>query len=118
MVSVTRSADCGNSPKNKAVEDLAVSLEGGTWSGDLIGPETLWTPASGDPVKGLTAIMQAAAGSPKAITVDRVTTHGKVGAASGMTDGKRFAHIITFTSATANSVAAIDSFRKNGTAHG
>ncbi|AKM06623.1 hypothetical protein [Pelagerythrobacter marensis] len=118
MTQLTRSADCGNSPKNKAVEDLAIALEGGPWCGDLLDENTVWDPPAGDRVTGARAIEAAIADRSQAIRIDRVATHGKSGAASGSADGRRFAHVITFTSASAKNVAAIDSFRKNETSYG
>jgi len=118
MTQLTRSADCGNSPKNKAVEDLAIALEGGPWSGGLLDDDTVWALPAGDRVTGAPAIRAAIADKPRAIRVDRVATHGKTGAASGSADGRRFAHFITFTTASAKNVAAIDSFRKNETSYG
>tara|TARA_B100001179_G_C18472188_1_gene351907 strand:- start:193 stop:546 length:354 start_codon:yes stop_codon:yes gene_type:complete len=114
MAKISHSADCGNSPKNKAVADLAIAIEGGPWSDQPIGDETVWVTANSKSLKGLEAIKEVAEKrQPKSISIERVATHGKVGAASGISDGQSFAHIITFSSASAKEVAAIDSFRKD-----
>ena len=116
MTQIRHSDDCGNSPKNKAVEALAIGLEGGPWPDEVSLIETVWTRADGGRVVGPEAIRGAAGASPVSIRIEHVTTHGKVGAVTGRCDGHVFAHVFTFTSAAAKQLASIDSFRKRAPA--
>ena len=119
MTRITRSADCGNSPKNAAVEDIAVILEGGgEWSGDAFGESTVWALANGTLVEGADGIRDARRIAPGEIRIVHAIAHGKVGAASGVTDGESFAYILTYTSAGMKRLARIDSYRKTGKTNG
>ena len=116
MTRVTRSGDCGNSPRNTAAETLALALEGGEWVADLLDEDSRWNPATGRARIGADAIRKAAKRlAPDAIRIERVATHGAAGAVSGVTDGKAFAHVLTFTTAAGKRIATIDSFRKTET---
>ncbi|MEN3971981.1 hypothetical protein WJS89_04805 [Sphingomicrobium sp. XHP0235] len=116
MTQIRHSDDCGNSPKNSAVEALAIGLEGGPWPDDISLIDAIWTSAEGDCVVGPQAIRDAAEASPVSIRIEHVTTHGKVGAVTGLCDGHAFAHVFTFTSAAAKQLASIDSYRKRAPA--
>ena len=118
MTRITRSADCGNSPKNAAVEEIAVMLEGGTWSRDAFGESTVWALADGRLVEGADDIRDARRMAPEEIRIDHAIAHGKVGAVSGVTDGEAFAYILTYTSAGMKRLARIDSYRKTGKTNG
>ena len=118
MTRITRSADCGNSPKNRVFEDLAVALEGGTWETSGPSGDVAWSRADGSRVTGSEAIAAASAGSPRDIRIDHVVSHGRIGAVSGVTDGEAFAHMFEYTSAGMKQLARIDSFRKTETQNG
>ena len=118
MTRITRSADCGNSPKNAAVEGIAIMLEGGEWSGDAFSERTVWALADGTLVVGADGIREACGIAPGEIRIDHAIAHGKVGAASGVTDGEAFAYILTYTSAGMKQLARIDSYRKTGKTNG
>lgn len=92
MTEIHHSSSCGNSPKNKRVEDIAIALELGEH------------PAHNPPTI-----------KPAAITITHAIAHGKVGAANGYTrfqngSVRRFAHIIEFTSAACNAIAHVESY--------
>ena len=118
MIRITRSADCGNSPKNAAVEEIAVILEGGEWSGDAFNESTVWALADGTLVEGDDDIRDARTIAPREIRIVHAIAHGKVGAVSGVTDGKAFAYILNYTSAGMKRLARIDSYRKTGKTNG
>ena len=118
MIRITRSADCGNSPKNAAVEEIAIMLEGGEWSGHAFGESTVWALADGSLVEGPDGIRETRRIAPKEIRIDHAIAHGKVGAVSGVTDGEAFAYILTYTSASMKRLARIDSYRKTGKTNG
>lgn len=53
------SADCGNSPKNAFVQDVAIALETGVASTKIFDPEVTWTQTSTETVEGQAAVLQA-----------------------------------------------------------
>ena len=117
MTRITESADCGNSPKNLLMQTIAIGLETGEISAALLADDVIWHRASGQVVKGASAVARTLdqATPPKTLVVDHAITHGKVGAASGRcsdaSSGSRgFAHVITFTTASAKTIATINSY--------
>ena len=117
MTRVNRSADCGNSPKNKMAEDIAVALETRDidFLSTILDADAVWNDVSGtastaeailNEIKTLT--------KPPSLTIDRVMTHGKVGAVNGNAGkGKRvqrFCHVIEFSSVKCNRVRRIESY--------
>lgn len=117
MTSVQVSKDCGNSPKNQFVQDVAIALETGELEIGMIDNDVSWYGAGDDPIEGLKNFEQFLAGhaTPSALVIDHAISHGKVGAASGevmLANGhrKRFCHVFEFTNIKANCVATIKSF--------
>ena len=53
------SADCGNSPKNAFVQDIAIALETGVASVELFDPEITWTRTSTKTLEGQAGVLQA-----------------------------------------------------------
>jgi hypothetical protein len=117
MTRLNRSSDCGNSPKNKMVEDIGIALEmldceylstildsGAVWSFS----RSLMT-TSEQILDTLTAQEK-----PATLTIRHALCHGKVGAVNGYAErGKgeqQFCHIIEFTSTKCNRVKRIDSY--------
>ncbi|WBU60309.1 hypothetical protein [Paracoccus albus] len=114
---VEGSGDCGNSPKNKLAQDIAVGLETGGLSAELLADDVVWQRADGKEIEGAEAVLAALdrVKAPKLVKVDHAISHGKVGAANGIStgrDGKArgFAHVIGFTSTSAKKVAVIRSY--------
>lgn len=111
------SADCGNSPKNAFVQDIAIALETGVASVEIFDPEVTWIRSSAETVEGQAAILQALSSirSPMKILVEYAISHGKVGMASGeitLTDGlkRSFCHVFEFTNSKARSVVSIKTY--------
>lgn len=117
MVRVNRSANCGNSPKNKMAEDIAVALETRDiqFLSTILDSEATWNYVDGT-VTPAEAILDhvGALNTPTSLTIDRVLSHGKVGAVNGdVARGKskqRFCHVIEFTSVKCNQVCRIESY--------
>ena len=114
---VEGSGDCGNSPKNKLAQDIAVGLETGALSADLLADDVVWQGPDGKEIEGVEAVLTALGRvkAPKQIKVDHAISHGKVGAANGVTTARNgkargFAHVIGFTSTSAKKVAEIWSY--------
>lgn len=111
------SRDCGNSPKNRFVQALAIAIEAGTNLSDSVSQTIVWEGASPKPVMGSEAFVATLRRrkAPQAITVEHAISHGKVGAACGTVleaDGRerRFAHVFEFTNTKANCVAVIRTY--------
>ena len=117
MTEIHGSRDCGNSPKNKFVQDIAIALETGEAVPQDFSEDVVWEGASEEPINGRRALFQELARrtTPIAITVEHAISHGKIGSASGeaaLGNGRsrRFSHIFEFTNAKANRVAVIKTY--------
>lgn len=117
MTEIQGSKDCGNSPKNKFVQDVAISLETGEIDSECLSEDAVWHGVKNKPIEGIKAIGDQLAdkAKPAAIVIEHAISHGKVGAASGeatLANGhtRRFSHIFEFTNTKANCVAAIKSY--------
>lgn len=113
MTQVKRSSDCGNSPKNRMVEDIAVALE--TRDTDfllkVLDPDSVWNHSDGTVATAETIFEQVGnLDMPAEVAVDRVMSHGKVGAVNGTSGEQRFCHVIEFTSVKCNRVRRIESY--------
>ncbi len=111
------SRDCGNSPKNRFVQDFTVAIETGEMTQGAISESVEWEGVSKVPIVGADAFLDALKlrKNPEAIMIERAISHGKVGALSGVVvqaNGKtrRFAHMFEFTITKANCVARIRSY--------
>lgn len=120
MPEVIRSADCGNSPKNAAAEELALALMGvGELAPTRLAESAVWEGAQGART-GRAAIGTALDGLAPAdkIRVEQVVTHGRAGSVSGRitrgTETRLFCHVIRFTTAAQREVAHIVSFEHPG----
>jgi len=89
MPNIIRSPDCGHSPKNKLLEQLAiarVTVDVNTIA-DLVSDDIQWTKAGEPPVSGLKNVIEAMKDAADEqlveVTVFHVTQHGKVGAVNG-----------------------------------
>ena len=115
MTLVNRSADCGNSPKNKMVEDIAVALEirDGEFLATILDSDALWNYVGGTLNTAKVVLDHLASlNKPTSLTIDRVMSHGKVGAVNGIAKyGKsahRFCYVIEFTSVKCNQIRRIE----------
>ncbi|WP_367714889.1 hypothetical protein AB2N04_13125 [Nitratireductor sp. GISD-1A_MAKvit] len=113
------SRDCGNSPKNRRIQDLAVALLAGDEAtlSRLLEEQAVWEIAGDGVFVGRKAII-AASGKPAiaAITVNHAISHGRSGAANGHLrcksgDEIAFCDIVEFGSAKGTAVARITTLR-------
>ena len=94
---VIRSSDCGNSPKQKLLEDMSVALAGADVGliDSLAVPELVWLPVGKKPVEGQDAVLSAIrkSGPATEVAVERVVSHGRAGAVNGIITrgGKHYA---------------------------
>ncbi len=117
MTQVQGSKDCGNSPKNKFAQDVAVALECGETDPGAFSENVIWETPSTEQITGKRALLEHLRDRPKpsSVVVQHAITHGKVGAASGevtFANGhtRRFCHVFEFTSAKANCIAVVRSY--------
>ncbi len=106
---VKKSSDCGNSPKNDLVQNIAIALFEGdvAFLNDVVSEDFEWQVSS---AKTLTKIGASPLEVRKmtSIEIDLAISHGKSGTVSGVlksnTSEKRFSIIIEFTSASGKKV--------------
>jgi hypothetical protein len=117
MVELVGSRDCGNSPKNKFVQEVAAAIESGQADPKDFSEDVTWENSLEGLIEGRTAVLAKVEERevPLIIKVEHAISHGKVGAASGTTklaDGRerRFSHVFKFKTAKADCVLAIKSF--------
>ena len=118
---VIRSKDCGNSPKNRLVEDFTVALAIGDSKGvsRLVTDDVEWVIAGGRKMVGVAevtrAVDDARPARPYSVTIDHVMSHGKLGAASGSVqsgdEAYLFCNVIEFSNARATAVRRITTYR-------
>ncbi len=111
------SRDCGNSPKNRFVQEFTIAIESGEMTPGTVSETVEWEGHSTAPIVGADALLDALKRRkrPEAIMIEHAISHGKVGASSGVVvqaDGKtrRFAYIFEFTNTKANCVARVRSY--------
>ena len=115
---VIRSSDCGNSPKQKLLEDMSVALAGADAGliDSLAVPELVWLHVGKKPVEGQDAVLSAIrkSGSAAEVTIERVVSHGKAGAVNGIIrrGGNRtaFCHIFEFNNTKCTHVKSISTY--------
>lgn len=115
MTAIKHSKDCGNSPKNKLVQEFAIALETGRVH-DAFTDGVIWRRTSKSTLEGKQALLAALARAvpPEKLTIEHAIAHGKVGVASGASQSagktRRFCHVFELASASGDRVAAIASY--------
>ena len=120
MVSVERSTDCGNSPRNTTAEEIGLAFCGAVeMPAGMMSDTTLWRCADGSELVGDHAVEEGldALTPPRRVVVDSVVTHGRAGAVSGRIEPARgkthlFCHVLRFTSASGRSLAEVTTFER------
>ena len=115
---VIRSSDCGNSPKQKLLEDMSVALAGADAGliDSLAVPELVWLHIGKKPVEGQDAVLSAIRKSRPAteVVIERVVSHGRAGAVNGIiTRGSKrtaFCHMFEFNNAKGTHVKSISTY--------
>lgn len=118
MTEVNRSTDCGNSPKNRMVEDIAVALETGdtNFLSTILDSGAVWNYSGRREASGEDILSELHRQDKQdVLTIDHVMSHGKLGAVNGHAKrGKteqRFCHVIEFTSTKCNKIWRVESYR-------
>jgi hypothetical protein len=121
MTEVERSGDCGNSPKNKLLEDLSVALytSDAEFVLDRVTDDIQWN-IVGEEVISSTQDLAEAVGKvmnrkPRKLTILHVVTHGRAGAVNGRlgfgeAKTREFCHVYEFSNTKGTHVKAISSY--------
>ena len=118
MMKVIRSSGCGNSPKQKLVEDMSVALAGADVGimASLAVPELVWLHIGKKPIEGQDAVLSAIrkSGPATEVAIERVVSHGRAGAVNGIItrSGKHtaFCHMFEFKNAKGTHVKSISTY--------
>jgi hypothetical protein len=118
---IEKSADCGNSPKNKLLESVSIAL----MKADVpalsrtVLDDVVWHLGTEEVIAGKSAFLEAVRGrkhnSNASLKIFHVVTHGKVGAVNGKLRLKskieiNFCHVFEFSSAAARTIKCIYSY--------
>jgi hypothetical protein len=115
---IVPSADCGNSPKNTLLQDIAIAFakRDAEFLLGRVTDDIRWEVVGGRVVEGREAFARAlqTLGSVTQLTIDHVMSHGRVGAVNGLAthrDGAReFCDVYEFANAKAERIKSIKSY--------
>ena len=115
---ISRSGDCGNSPKNQFVEDIAISLADRDASAfeENLTDDFRWIRAGEAVSRGKDAFLKylEEERAAEAIKIFHVSSHGNIGAANGeiarASGDVAFCHVVEFSSATGSTIKTITSY--------
>lgn len=118
MTEIKKPKDCGNSPRNQTLQDLAIAiaLADVYLISQLVTDDVLWRPIGAKPVSGSDAVCRGLArhGPATAITIEHAISHGRNGAVNGVVEFSRkkraFCLVVEFTGAKGSKVREITSF--------
>ncbi len=121
MAKITRSSDCGHSPKNQLLEEFAIArvTNDSAALDRFLSSEATWTVVGQPPIVGKEAVMNAIkktrVGTVTGLTILHVTQHGKIGAVNGQLSirgGKKidFCDMCEFASAKGTLISTITSY--------
>ena len=122
MTEIIRSPDCGNSPKNKFVEDLEVAFaqRDTDFLLDSVADDIQWNIVGETTIRGKDALKETLERIPQdcevtKITIDHVVTHGKVRAVNGIIKRKNdttceFCSVYEFSNTKGTNVRDITSY--------
>ncbi len=118
MTNIRLSGDCGNSPKNRLIQEftLAIARADAGRIEELATRDIQWLSVGRKPILGAQSVCRALTrlGPATSIDVHHVISHGRSGAVDGTVafGGKRrgFCHVFTFGSAKGTNVSAITTY--------
>lgn len=118
MTEIRKSGDCGNSPKNRLLQELVIAFARGDGSrvAEVVTEEVRWQPVGGKAVQGVETVCRAVTrhGPATRLTIAHVVSHGRAGAVDGVVEFGRkrraFCHVFEFGSAKGDRVRGITSF--------
>jgi hypothetical protein len=93
MTEIRKPRDCGNWPRNRTLQDLAIAIAvaDSHLIAQLVTDDVLWRPAGGRPVSGADAVSRGLAryGPAKVLTLEHAISHGRSGAVNGVVEYAR-----------------------------
>lgn len=112
------SADCGNSPKNTLLQDIAIAFakRDADFLSDHVTDGVCWDVVGTPVVEGFAGLIQALKQTDDVtqLTIEHVMSHGRVGAVNGTAQRGRkvdeFCHVFQFANAKAERVKSIRSY--------
>jgi hypothetical protein len=118
MTEIKKFKDCGNSPRNRTLQDLAIAiaLADVYLISQLVTDDVLWRPIGSKPVSGSDTVCRGLArhGQVKVITIEHAISHGRTGAINGEVQFGRkrraFCLVVEFVSAKGSKVREITSY--------
>jgi hypothetical protein len=118
MTKIETKSDCGNSPKNKLVQELTIAIAKADIAriSRLVAEDVSWLPVGGKAVEGRESFVKAITrhGPATKVTIEHVISHGRAGSVNGIVEfGKKhrgFCQVFEFTNAKGTQVSAITSY--------
>lgn len=124
MPEVNRSKSCGNSPKSKFAESIAIAiaieLKDQGFLAEVIAPDLVWEMPDGAHLSEADAksFIELSHETPVVVSIDQVVTHGKAGVVNGVVEMesgslKRFCHVMEFSNVKCDKVRRFVSYEKS-----
>lgn len=118
VTNITKSPDCGNSPKNQLLQNLVIALACADFATihRLVAEDVCWLPAGKQPVSGVAAVCKAITrhGLASRLVIEHVVSHGKAGSVNGVVEfggkARAFCHVFEFSSAKGTAVSCITTY--------
>ena len=119
MTKIVKSGDCGNSPKNQFAQDLAIAIakRDSKFLLDVATDDFTWNKVGHQLIDNKESLEEVVLASKEVeeVVIDRVTTHGRVGAANGTlryADGTSagFCHVYSFGNTKGTNIRTITSY--------
>jgi hypothetical protein len=118
MTKINNRHDCGNSPKNRLVQDLTIAIACADASriAALTTIDVRWLPVGRKPVTGADAICKAITryGPATSLIIEQVISHGRGGAVNGVVEfgpkRRAFCNVFEFASAKGGRVKTVTSY--------
>lgn len=115
---VERSSDCGNSPKQKLLEDVSVAIACADIGlvEALSLPELVWLRVGREPLEGQEAVLSKISkdGPASEVRIERVVSHGRAGAVNGVlargVERTAFCHVFVFNNTKCTHVKSISTY--------
>jgi hypothetical protein len=117
MTEIKKPKDCGNSPRNRTLQDLAIAIAVADTRliKRQVTDDVLWRPAGGRPVSGADAVSRGLVryGPAKLLTLEHAISPGRSGAVNGVVEYARkkraYCLVIEFAGAKRNTAREITS---------
>ena len=118
MTDIRKAADCGNSPRNRLLEQfvIAVARADAARIAELVTSDIRWWPVGGRTVVGVKPFCKAITryGPAHSLTIEHVLSHGRVGACDGVVEfglrRRAFCYVVEFSNAKGSAIKEITAY--------